>query len=431
MINVKSNIANKVLIILLSFVTNVIVVRILGPTDNGYIVYFLLIFNLVGSYADIGINNATMYFQKRTKYEQCEVYSTNVTYLLMLSILILIIILLLKTNNLIMINYSYYLVVLGIIYAITNIYITSLNSFYIGNERIIQLNKYNRITQIIRLLLIILLAIIKILHIYSYVLILVIMQIFNVILLLKKVNIKYEFKINKILLLKELKFGLVIYLSTLFIYLNYRSDQFIINNLIGLKDLGIYSVAVSLAELAFLIPNSIASAYLAKLYNIKYSDKSITSTTIKYTFYCCVVICAIGFFMSSFIPIIYGQPYSRATEVIKILFFGIIFASIGKIGCSYCETIAKNQVHLVITFISMCTNIMINLKLVPKYGISGSAIASSVSYILYGSMYIFYFIYYEKFLWSDLFIFNYIDKKVFINIIKRIFNLKEKVQNEL
>ncbi|MCS4464093.1 hypothetical protein JTT01_07485 [Clostridium botulinum] len=43
--------------------------------------------------------------------------------------------------------------------------------------------------------------------------------------------------------------------------------------MLGEQQLGIYSIAVSLAELLFLIPGSVGTAILGRLYNIKDNNK--------------------------------------------------------------------------------------------------------------------------------------------------------------
>jgi O-antigen/teichoic acid export membrane protein len=179
-----------------------------------------------------------------------------------------------------------------------------------------------------------------------------------------------------------------------------------IKYMIDAKNLGVYAIGVTLAELVFLVPSSVTSALSGRLFNI--DDKSnekrtITCKTVKYTFYISLIIIIIGISLLRFIPLIYGEEYSGAAEVTLILFTGIIFASIAKVSYSYFFVSGRPIVHLSFTFLSFTANIILNYFLIPVYGINGAAFASTVSYALYGSLYIIYFVVKEKFKPGDFF----------------------------
>ena len=164
--------------------------------------------------------------------------------------------------------------------------------------------------------------------------------------------------------------------------------------------LGIYSIGVNLAELVFLIPKSITTALSGKLYNLSIDSdnrKTITTLTIKYTLYVAILLVIIGFFMTPLVPIVYGEDFVESIPVIQILFIGVIFASIGKVSPGYFFTKGVPKVHLVITLLTLIFNIILNIFLIPIYGINGAAIASTIAYFIYGIVYILYFVYAEGF----------------------------------
>jgi len=410
--NIASNFVTQIIRLMLGFVTSILIARALGPEGKGYIAYFLLIFGLIANYGHFGINNATTYFQKRSNYQENEVYNVNITYLLIISFFISIIVITLKYYGFALIEYNWLIVIAGLIYIFSLLLITCSNSFYIGNERIIESNKYILTAQFIYFFIIVLFYFSSQLTIYIYFSALLIVTIFKLFLLTKNIKYKYKFKLNLNLLKAEFKYGIIIYFSALFIYLNYRADQYLIKKMLGNSQLGVYSIAVILAELVFLVPTSITTAITGKLYNmdsISNNRKSITSKTIKYTFYICLILSIIGIFMTPLIPIVYGQDFAKASQVTIILFIGIVFASIGKVSTPYFFTKGKPQVHLLITTIVLLLNISLNLLLIPKFGINGAAIASTLSYIIYGLFYLYYFVVNEKFTLRELFIFSKLD----------------------
>ncbi len=66
------------------------------------------------------------------------------------------------------------------------------------------------------------------LNVFTFVLCQFMPFIVSILILYKNLGITYNIRFNKQLLKSEFKFGIVIYLATLFIYLNYRMDQIFI-----------------------------------------------------------------------------------------------------------------------------------------------------------------------------------------------------------
>ncbi|MCD8479581.1 MAG: oligosaccharide flippase family protein, partial [Candidatus Cloacimonetes bacterium] len=58
----------------------------------------------------------------------------------------------------------------------------------------------------------------------------------------------------------EMSYGLVAWSAALFAFLHFRVDQIMIKQYLGSADLGVYTIAVTIAELLFLLPLSINTA---------------------------------------------------------------------------------------------------------------------------------------------------------------------------
>lgn len=420
--NIASNIIVQIVRIILGFITSILIARGLGADGNGYVAYAVLIFGLLGGYGHLGINNATTYFQKKSKYDEYTVYNTNISSLLIIWTIICIITIWLKIFHNCLNDYNMFFIAIGLFSVLLTFIMNCANSFYIGNERIYESNKYILISKIIYFLLLLFLYLIQMINVYFYFALQVLPMLMNVIMLLKDIQFKFRFAIKLDLLKKEIAYGMIIYFSALFIFLNYRIDQIIIKSMLGNEELGVYSIGVNLAELLFLIPDSVTTALLGKLYNTENlkDKKQITSKTTKYTFYISLISSLIAIIGTPLIPIIYGNQYYRSTYVTIILFAGIIFASIGRVSYSYFFSEGRPIIHLVITFITLLINVINNIILIPLAGINGSAIASTISYTLYGTMYIIVFIKKEGFKFRHFFLFDDYDKQMLIKFIKSI-----------
>ncbi|WP_035288386.1 polysaccharide biosynthesis C-terminal domain-containing protein [Clostridium sp. KNHs214] len=403
--NIKSNFLTQAVKIVLLFFSSIVVSRALGPEGKGYVAFLFLFFNLIFNYGSFGIVNATQYFQKRTKFKEDEVYSVNNTYLLIVWIITSIILFAVWKFGIGFKGYGAYFILSGSVYILANFSIVSLSCFYIGNERIIELNKYALAYSFIRSTSIVIFWLINQLNIYSYFTIEVVTSIIYAVFLLKNINIQFKFKLNSILLKREFIYGINGWMANIFIYLNYRVDQYLIKNIVGARELGIYAVAVSLVELVFLIPDSVTSAISARLYNIPVNSeerRSVTTKTIKYTFYLCLALSIVGMIMIPLIPLVYGKEYSGSKTICLILFFSISFVALGKVATPYFYSNGQVKVITSISFFSFLINLVLNLLLIPKFKGNGAALASSISYVFYGIMYLVYFVKNEKYKLSEL-----------------------------
>ena len=421
--NIGSNVLNQIIKIAFGFLVSILIARALGPEKQGYVSYILLIIGIIASYAPFGINNATVYFQKKQGMDEQNLFQTNTTYLLINFALIGALFVVLRGFNLFLNDYSF-LYIAGALLFIFFSYITANhNLFFLGDEKIVKSNNYALIAFFIKSFFITVLYFCSMLNAKQYFLICVLSVMINAVLLQKKIRFRYRLKMDIPLLKEEFRYGLIVYFSSLFIYLNYRADQIFIKYLKGNSDLGIYAIAVTLAELLFVIPTGISSALTARLVNTnneQYTRKTIAQT-VKFTFYTSIVLSICGALGSFLIPYVYGKAYSPAISATLILLAGIIFASIGRVSFPYFFAGGKAKLHLYITFATFVINLILNLILIPKTGINGAATASSISYLLYGSYYIFIFIRKENFCFRDFFYIGKEDRLLLYSFAKQTF----------
>lgn len=391
--NITNNFITQLINIFLGIIVSVIVARVLGPKNKGYIEFAIIFFHLISNFGHFGIIDASPYFFKKSKYNKDDIYNNNLSFLLLMWLFVFLIVGILKMKKIILVDYNIYIIIIGMIIVLLTFYINLLKSFYISNEKIKTVNQFFLIGSFTKSILILLLSLFSLLNVYSYIFLRMFGLVLNFIFLKHKFDLKYAPNLKINLLYEEMKFGILVYGATLFIYLNYRFDQLLIKFFLGDPQLGVYSVAVMVVELIFLIPTSVKTALMGKIYNTNNFNKKqnfILIKTLKYSIYISLILALFGSVLAFLIPVIYGKEYHNAILVIRILFLGILFASVGKIVGPYLIATGKPKIHLKMTFITFLSNMIINLFLIPKFGIYGAAIASSGSYFLYGAGYIYY-----------------------------------------
>jgi len=413
--NITSNLTNQVLRVLVGALTGIVVARVLGPRGQGQVAYIILIFTLLGDYGSLGLNNAVMYFKKRGKQDTGHLFNVNLTALSLLSLAIGAVVLLLRATGLALTGYNYLYIFGGIVFVAADLYFSCFHSWYISDERILESNKSIIIVFFMKSAAILLLWLLGWLTPSSFFGVTVLSMLLNAVFLRAglKQSFRPAFDLN--LLKAEYAYGGILWLGAVFAFLHYRVDQIMIKHILGVSELGVYTVAVNLAELMFLIPISITPALLGRLYNTDdpAAARRVMAQTFKLNLYVCVVLAAIGIPCSLLIPLFYGQAYAGAVYSTVVLLVGVVFASLAKVAAPHFFTQGKPGFHLAATFLTLALNVVLNFILIPLKGIGGAAIASTVSYLAYALFYLGLFLFREKFSLRELLILKAADIRGF------------------
>ena len=176
-----------------------------------------------------------------------------------------------------------------------------------------------------------------------------------------------------------IKFGIFPMLALLMTTLNYRVDVIMLKQFVSSADVGIYSVGVMLAERVWLIPDALKEVMISNL--TKGKDYREVSFIIRVSNTVCIfVVLGIIALGQPFINIFFGQEYSQAYTVTVIILVGVVFMIYYKMIGSYNIVHGKQKENLIYLCISVATNIVVNLILIPIMGNNGAAVASILSY---------------------------------------------------
>lgn len=87
-------------------------------------------------------------------------------------------------------------------------------------------------------------------------------------------------------------------------------------------------------------------------------------------------------FPKEIIFVLYGQNYVAAASSLQILSIGMLFSLFATINISILSAMGKVKKRLKIMYIIAAVNLTLGLILIPKLGINGAAIATSISFFL-------------------------------------------------
>jgi O-antigen/teichoic acid export membrane protein len=179
------------------------------------------------------------------------------------------------------------------------------------------------------------------------------------------------------------RFAFPAYLATVLSYLNYRVDQIIIAALLPTEQLGFYVLAVSLAERLWLVTGVVANALLPHLTNSTERDPKISAEVARHVVMWTGLGCVFVFIAADpIVSLLFSSAFTEVVAPLRYLLPGILVASCGKILVG--ELLARKKVASMVwmTGASAAVNIVGNFVLIPHLGISGAALASTLSYAL-------------------------------------------------
>jgi O-antigen/teichoic acid export membrane protein len=184
---------------------------------------------------------------------------------------------------------------------------------------------------------------------------------------------------------KYFLFGIKAHLSTVVGLLSLRLDTYILNFSAGHAAVGQYAVAVSLAEMLWFLPTSVAYVLLP---TAAHRDQHDSAVLIRRTCLWVIILSGVGgVLLAAAAPMIirygFGQSYLSSLSALWLLLPGMVAVSVTVITTPFfLGKLGKPHLGALVAGVSLASNIVLNVMLIPKWGINGAAIASTGSYLL-------------------------------------------------
>jgi O-antigen/teichoic acid export membrane protein len=178
-------------------------------------------------------------------------------------------------------------------------------------------------------------------------------------------------------------------LSGIAVMLYMRIDQIMIKEMLGEREVGLYSAAVRLSEAWYFVPVIITTSLFPAIVNARKTDQELYNKRLQ-RLYSVMVWMAITIalpmtFLSNWVvELLYGVAYREAGPVLMIHIWAGVFVALGATSSSWLINENLQQIALYRTLSGAITNVILNLILIPNYGMVGAAIATVISYMIAG-----------------------------------------------
>lgn len=420
--------SSQILISALGLTISIILARGLGPAGRGIYALIILIPAVMFKLGSLGIEAANVYFTGSKRYEVKHIVSNS----LFTSILLGLVLILsfygishldifqdfLNSNQ---INPLYlWLVVLTIPFSLLCRF---LKNIFLGKEKIITFNKIGIFQIVFQLIAIIVFVLILrqgvFGAVFSYVLAISGVTLFAILLIRKITKISLSF--NRRLFKDSAKYGLKAYFGNLAQFFNYRLDMFLVALFLTPAAVGYYCIAVGIAERLWMIPGAIATVLFPRVSSLSVQANALTPRVCRHTFLIIFVLSLIlAFFTKPLIKILFGSAFLPSVMPLLILLPGVIALGGAKTLTADLAGRGKPQLGTYAALTSLAINVPLNLYLIPKWGISGAAFASTVAYTLATVIVIIAFTKISKKSWSEVLLIKKQDFQDYSNLLGKL-----------
>ena len=173
--------------------------------------------------------------------------------------------------------------------------------------------------------------------------------------------------------------------SGIFVTIYMKIDQVMLQQMLGDTSVGYYAAAVRLSEVWLSIPWILSGSLFPAMVNAFKEGKSAFKIRINQAYILLISIAllvAIPIALTSpwIINLIFGAQYQESASVLTIHIFSCVFIFLGSVSNRWLIIHKLQRYWMYYSAAGALANVMLNIWLIPEYGILGAAYATLISY---------------------------------------------------
>lgn len=369
---------SRFLILVLNFGLVIYSTNMWGSEGKGVISIVIANLTVISFFANIFVGSSMSYFASKYKVEQILPFAY--LWSIVIGILIPVIFNINHASE-----YSGYLIALSVL---SSLLVANINLF-VGLQNIRMFNLYTVLQQVIHLVFIaIIVYIIKITSVNSYFIAQIVC--FGLLFLISAFQVLKHcrfsaFSFSKAIGIKLFDYGWKTQLSAFLQFLNYRLSFYFLEYFKGIVSVGIFSVGIAFSEAVWTVSRSLSVVLYADVLNNTDSNIAIEKTkiSIRISFLITLLfLMAMLLVPAEMYSMIFGKDFSQTKEIILFLSPGILAIAVSNIIGYYFAGINKLRILNVKSIIGLIFTLVSSFYIIPRWGIRGACIVTSVSYCL-------------------------------------------------
>lgn len=207
---------------------------------------------------------------------------------------------------------------------------------------------------------------------------------------------------------QEIRSGLLVglrgQLGPLSTFFTYRLDVFVVNYFFNPTQVGIYAVGVAVSESLWQIPQAVATALFPRTARTTQEDATAFTCLIlrQVLLISCVSAAVLAVASPVAIPLVFGARFAPAVPVILWLLPGTIALCMSKVSAADLAGRGKTTYSSFFGVAAFAATVILDFPLIPRWGIQGAAVASSLAYLLLGGLFLMALRHELKVSWKEL-----------------------------
>lgn len=183
--------------------------------------------------------------------------------------------------------------------------------------------------------------------------------------------------------------GLLLVLSGVAATINLRIDQVMIGSMLGDTELGLYSAAVRISEILYVVPEAVVislfPAVLAAKRQSQTAYAEANQSMLDLMLWSSIILSTVASLLAGqAVPFLLGTEYRAAVPVLLVHVWGSVFVFTRAVFSKWLIAEDLLSFSLLTQMAGGLTNVVINLALIPRFGGIGAAVATLVSYSFSG-----------------------------------------------
>lgn len=183
------------------------------------------------------------------------------------------------------------------------------------------------------------------------------------------------------LLREQLRYGIRSWPGSFAERLQFRADLFLVNAFVGVTATGVYSVATSVAETLWYIPAALGVVIFSRVAAAGMEAAPLTSAVTRVTLAFGLVVGALAVVLAPIgVELLYGPTFRDAGPALQLLLPGIVAYGVVSVLSQFLLAAGAPGRSTLVLLAGLTLNLAANALLIPRLGIIGAAMASSISY---------------------------------------------------
>lgn len=393
----KSVVYNSVLTVLrqvvgivIGMLSAMIIARTLGVEGQGKYALIVLLPNLFCTLFTLGVPAATVYYIGKKEFSLEDVFKTNLCFSLALSVISCSVSLVFVYfyQDVFYQHITFSILILALVALPFLLFNKVLNAIFQGQEEFKRFNLVVILNQLGIAVLSVLFLIVFKWGLKGAIMGFVSAQI--IVFIVALYFLKHEFglsvfkgNISKSYFQKNIVFGIKGHVSNILAFINYRADLFIIAYFLNDAAVGLYSVSVTIVERIWVVSQSVSTVLFARVSNLStdLERAKFTAIVARNVMFISLIGGLLLYFLGAWIiQLLFGAAFADAIAPFIWLIPGVVLLSFARILSNFFSGIGKPEINTYVASFTTVLNIGLNVYLVPKLGVVGAAIATSITY---------------------------------------------------